>query len=150
MADIVDVHTRSRMMSRVKNKNTRIEIEIRKGLWSKGIRYRLHGNKILGKPDLVLASYNALIFVHGCFWHGHDCPLFQIPKTRSKFWTDKIDGNKRRDKLVKDGLSSSPWRTMVVWECALRGKSKTDLDKVIEYLIKWLVCSCRSGEIRGD
>lgn len=150
MADIVDSVTRSKIMSHVRSKNTRIEMEVRKRLWSRGIRYRLHVIGLPGKPDLVLPKRRAMIFIHGCFWHGHDCPLFRLPKTRTEFWTDKIFGNRRHDRRIREQLASMSWRTMTIWECALRGKTNVEIDRVIDSLIDWLVSSNGSSEIIGN
>lgn len=149
MADIVDRATRSKMMSRIRNKNTRIEIEIRKRLWAKGMRYRLGGQGLPGKPDLVLSHHRAVIFVHGCFWHGHHCPLFRIPKTRTAFWENKIAGNKKNDINVQKKLVAMSWRIATVWECSLRGKSPANIDKVVDDLVKWLFSPKGEIEIRG-
>ena len=93
MADVVDRKTRSRMMSGIRGKNTRPELLIRKGLHARGFRFRLHDKRLPGKPDLVLPKYSAVIFVHGCFWHGHDCHLFKWPQSRREFWRKKITRN---------------------------------------------------------
>ncbi len=97
MTDIVDTSTRSRMMSGITSKDTRPEMIVRKGLFRKGFRYRLHSSALPGKPDLVLRKYNALILVNGCFWHGHLCHLFRVPRTSKEFWRNKIDHNRERD-----------------------------------------------------
>lgn len=149
MTDIVDSSTRSKMMSRIRNKNTNIEIMIRKGLRSRGVHYRLHSSSIPGKPDLVFFGRQAVTFIHGCFWHGHDCSLFKIPKTRTEFWSDKIMGNKSRDQQVKIKLAAEKWRVMTIWECALRGRPVFEVDRVIDCLVKWLSSSDLSGELRG-
>lgn len=133
MADIVSPVTRSRMMSRIKSKNTKPESAVRKGLFSLGYRYRLN-SKLPGKPDIVLPKYKAIIFVHGCFWHGHDCPAFKWPKTRPQFWRAKIEGNKARDVQVVAKLEKDGWRTTTVWECAIR----KNIDAVISQLDNWL------------
>lgn len=96
---------------------------MRKGLHARGFRYRLGGAGMPGRPDIVLPKYRTVVFVHGCFWHGHDCPLYRLPKTRPEFWLEKIEGNRARDKRVSDRLRSEGWRIIEVWECALRGAS---------------------------
>ncbi len=87
MPDIVDAQTRSRMMAGIRSTNTRPELAIRKALHAAGFRYRLHPRDVPGKPTWRLPRYRAAVFVHGCFWHGHDCPLFRLPDTRREFWT---------------------------------------------------------------
>ena len=119
MVDIVDSTKRSLMMSGIRGKNTRPELLVRKALHAAGFRYRLHGRDLPGKPDMIFPKYSAVLFVHGCFWHGHDCPMFRLPSSRIEFWQTKIAGNLARDSLVATRLSESGWRIGVVWECAL-------------------------------
>ena len=99
MADIVDKKTRSKMMAGIKGKNTKPEMLIRKALFAKGLRYRLHDKNLPGKPDLVFPKYKAVIFVQGCFWHGHDCHLFKWPTSNKEYWRNKINRNREVDKL---------------------------------------------------
>ena len=109
LTDIVDEQTRSRMMAGIRSRNTRPELIVRKGLHARGFRYRLHARGLVGRPDMVFRKYGAVIFVHGCFWHGHDCSLFRLPGTRSDFWQKKIGRNRERDSEVIDftsGLSA--------------------------------------------
>lgn len=125
MADIVDPHKRSEMMSGIRAKNTKPEILVRQLLHRLGYRFRLHCKDLPGKPDIVLPRWKTVIFVHGCFWHGHDdCPLFRLPKSRTEFWETKIAKNKCRDAEVRMQLEASGWKTITVWECAIKGKSK--------------------------
>ncbi len=120
------------MMSGIRGKDTKPELLIRKALHSRGFRFRLHSLKVPGKPDLVLPRYNAAIFVHGCFWHGHDCHLFKMPSTRPEFWEGKIDRNRARDTEVRNALITSGWRRLVIWECALKGKFRLDFEILVE------------------
>lgn len=120
MTDIVDSQTRSRMMAGIKNSNTKPEMLIRKALHGMGFRYRLHDKKLPGKPDLVLPRYNAVIQIHGCFWHAHNCPLFKLPKTRTEFWQEKITGNQIRDRKNIEKLMVQGWRVLIWWECNTR------------------------------
>src|SRR5690606_36892348 len=123
MVDIVSAQDRSRMMSGIKSKDTKPEIQIRQLLHRAGYRYRLHRKDLPGRPDLVLSRYNTTLFVNGCFWHGHDdCDLFRLPKSREDFWKMKISGNKVRDLRKQTELLELGWRVGVVWECALKGK----------------------------
>lgn len=123
MADIVDSKTRSRMMAGIKCKNTKPEILLRKALHARGYRFRLHNNKLPGKPDIVLPKYKTVIFVHGCFWHKHDCKYFKWPNTRPEFWREKINGNVARDKKHTEELKKLEWNVKVVWECEVKDKS---------------------------
>lgn len=122
MTDIVDAATRSRMMSGIRDKNTRPEITVRQALHKAGFRFRLHRKDLPGKPDIVLPKYHTVIFVHGCFWHGHDCRYFKVPKTRTDFWMGKIKSNIDRDKRHVAALKSLGWHVMTVWECEIRDK----------------------------
>lgn len=108
-------------MRAVKGADTRIEIALRKALFARGLRYRLHAAELPGKPDLVFPKYRAVIFVHGCFWHGHDCARgSRVPKTNRAYWTAKIARNKVRDKENANRLKAQGWRVLVVWECAMK------------------------------
>lgn len=136
-------------MAGIRGVNTKPELLIRRGLHALGFRFRLHGRKLPGKPDLVLPRYRAAVFVHGCFWHGHDCPLFKWPKTRHEFWRSKIEGNRARDSGAEAALKSSGWRVLTIWECSLRGASRLEPEQVIEYAASWLRSDEPEGEIRG-
>jgi len=124
MADIVDQETRSRMMSGIRGSNTKLEQMVRRALHARGLRYRLGGAGLPGRPDIVFPRFRTAVFVHGCFWHGHSCPLFRLPKTRPNFWRQKIESNKERDARVLLQLADLGWRTVVVWECSLRSTSE--------------------------
>ena len=143
MADIVDKATRSRMMSGIRGKDTKPEMIVRRALHKAGYRYRLHVKDLPGKPDIVLPKYRTAIFVHGCFWHGHDCYLYRLPSTRSDFWRTKIGKNRERDAAAANALESKGWRTAIVWECSLKGKEKRDPVELIDQLTAWI----RSGGI---
>lgn len=121
MADVHEPEVRSYNMSQIKGKNTKPEIMVRKYLHAKGFRYGLHNKKLPGKPDLVLRRYKTVIFVHGCFWHGHEgCRYFVIPKTRTEWWTDKINRNKDNDLKHITNLKQAGWRIITIWECELK------------------------------
>lgn len=138
--DTVDPATRSRMMAGVKGKNTKPEIEVRKSLFRKGFRYRINDRRYPGKPDVVLPKYKAIIFVHGCFWHGHDCGYFRLPATRPDFWEAKIATNITRDANTILRLRAMDWRICVVWECSLRGRARLHRLEIIANSIEaWLI-----------
>lgn len=149
MLDIVDSETRSRMMSGIRGKDTKPELLIRRALHAKGFRYRLHAKDIPGKPDMVFPRFRSVVFVHGCFWHGHDCPLFRLPATRTEFWGEKIECNKKRDNEVSVMLTESGWRQLVVWECAIKGRGKLPLETIISQISSWIHGSVDRFEIRG-
>jgi len=138
MVDIVSPEHRSRMMSGIRGKNTKPELVVRKELFRRGFRYQLHRKDLPGKPDLVFPKYNAVIFVNGCFWHGHDCKLFKWPKSNPEFWREKINSNKERDARNTTQLRDGGWRVITVWECILKGKADTEIDTEINRLAAWL------------
>jgi DNA mismatch endonuclease (patch repair protein) len=148
MADVVDSKTRSRMMSGIRGKNTKPEILIRSLLHRNGYRFRIHQNNLPGQPDITLKKYQAVIFVHGCFWHRHLCHLFKWPKTRPDFWREKINKNFLNDQKVIKKLISSGWRICIVWECSLKGVHK-NLTATICKLEKWLNSEEQFMEIEG-
>lgn len=124
----MDVHskeTRSYNMSRIKGKDTKPEILVRKYLFSQGFRYRLYRKDLPGKPDIVLPKYHTVIFIHGCFWHGHEgCRYFVIPKTRTEWWVEKINANKENDRKNCGLLQEMKWDVITVWECDLRKEKR--------------------------
>ena len=137
MADVHTKETRSYNMSRIKGKNTKPEILVRKYLFSKGLRYRLHDKRLPGKPDLVFPKYKMVIFVHGCFWHGHDgCRYFVVPKTRTGWWLNKINKNKEKDDDSIHKLKIEGWRISTIWECDLKnGRKEEFLDNIYQKIV---------------
>ncbi len=138
MPDVHDRATRSRNMAAVKGKDTKPELLIRRGLHGLGYRYRIQAKDLPGRPDLVFPKYNAVLFVHGCFWHGHACPLFRLPATRTEFWRNKITSNVRRDQKALAALQSQGWRAATVWECALRGRHSLPPPGLLADISTWL------------
>jgi len=121
MTDVHDIETRSFNMSMIKGKNTKPELLVRKFLFQNGFRYRLNYSKLPGKPDNVLPKYKTVIFVNGCFWHGHEgCKYFVVPKTRTEWWIDKIKETKKRDIYKAEKLKQLGWMIQVIWECELK------------------------------
>ena len=120
------------MMAGIGPANTKPEMIIRRGLHALGYRYRIHVKSLPGKPDLVFPRRRAVIFVNGCFWHGHDCALFRWPSTRAGFWRAKISGNIVRDERKRAELFAAGWRVLDVWECTLKGKARLPLDDVLK------------------
>jgi DNA mismatch endonuclease (patch repair protein) len=149
LADVVDPATRSRMMSGIRGKNTRPEMMIRKALHARGFRYRVHCKDLPGNPDLCLPKYRAVIFVHGCFWHGHGCHLFKWPKTRPEFWRVKIGRNCEVHQAAEDRLIGQGWRVAVIWECALKGRDRLSLEEVVVTCADWLNSDRPRLEIKG-
>ena len=120
MPDKFDRETRSRMMSGIKSKGTKPEMAVRKYLFNNGFRYRLNVSYLPGKPDILLSKYRAAIFIHGCFWHGHNCHYFVWPKSNEEFWQMKIMGNKEKDEMVRSSLHELGYRVCIIWECVTR------------------------------
>lgn len=138
MIDIVDSITRSRMMAGIKSRNTKPELLIRSLLHNRGFRFRLHVKDLPEKPDIVLPKYHSVIFINGCFWHGHqECHLFRLLATRTEFWQEKIYRNQTNDSRAIDLLLANNWRVCIVWECSIRG-AKKDPEKVISTIAEWL------------
>jgi len=136
---MADVHTkaqRSYNMSRIKGKNTKPEMLVRKFLHLHGFRYKLHDKTLPGKPDIVLPKYRTVIFVHGCFWHGHEnCKYYVIPKTRTDWWVNKIDKNILNDLKVEKILKNEGWKIIKIWECSLKSATiKITLKKLLTNL----------------
>lgn len=122
---------------------------LRRGLHGVGFRFRLHDRSLPGSPDIVFPKYRAVIFAHGCFWHGHDCHLFRLPGTRPEFWQAKIARNRDVDSRAESALSAAGWRQGIVWECALKGKLRQPLAAVIDQCAAWLRTDIARLEIRG-
>ena len=149
MVDIVAPSVRSRMMSNIRSKNTRPEVEIRKGLHATGLRYRLHRRDLPGTPDITLSRHRAVVFVHGCFWHGHDCHLFKWPSSNSEQWKRKILDNQSRDESSVQRLLASGWRVCTIWECALRGRGRHDKQAVVDMTATWIRGTEQLYQLRG-
>jgi DNA mismatch endonuclease (patch repair protein) len=133
-ADIWDKTKRSKVMSSIKSKNTKIELTIRKLIYSLGYRYRLHRADLPGKPDIVFKKRQKVIFVHGCFWHQHEnCKISKKPKTNTDYWLPKLEKNKYRDIQNIDSLKHQGWEVMIIWECALK-----DINKLKESIVAFL------------
>ena len=149
---MVDVHTpiqRSRNMAAIKGKNTKPELIIRKELHRLGFRYRLHYSALPGSPDLVFPKYKAVILINGCFWHKHECHMFKWPKNNAEFWRAKIEKNFIRDSKNSDYLVALGWKSLVIWECALKGRKKIPIEQVIETTTLWLRSEPKNKEIQA-
>lgn len=149
MPDVVDRAMRSRMMSGIRSRNTTPERLIRSLLHRRGFRFRLHSSNVPGHPDLVLTKYRVAIHIHGCFWHGHDCPLFRLPGTRTEFWKAKIRANRARDKRVIRESLAMGWRHLTIWECAFKGPQQIGLARTVDRVVKWIGSRRRDGVIRS-
>lgn len=138
MTDVHDNKARSYNMSQIRSTNTKPELIVREYLFKEGFRYRLYDKNLPGKPDIVLPKYKTAIYVHGCFWHGHEgCKYFKIPKTRTEWWKSKIEKNKIRDNNNKIKLSLEGWNVIEIYECELKStKKKETLTRLIEHIKK--------------
>jgi DNA mismatch endonuclease (patch repair protein) len=130
MADSLSTEVRSRLMGRVRGKNTAPELAVRRALHAAGFRYRIHRKDLSGRPDIVLPRYRIVVFVHGCFWHGHSCRRGKLPQTNETFWANKIARNRQRDEEATDTLKRDGWDVVTIWQC--------DLDAAISELISGL------------
>ena len=130
-------------MSKIRSKDTKPELALRKALFAKGFRYRANDNRLPGKPDIVLSKYKTVIFVHGCFWHGHEgCKYASTPKTNVQFWIDKITSNVERDKVSAEKLTALGWNVITVWECEIRHKYKRDLTPLTDSIEAEILGNC--------
>lgn len=131
MSDVLTSAQRKLNMSKIRGRDTKPEMVIRRGLHALGFRFRLHSRALPGRPDIVLPKYRAAVFVHGCFWHLHGCALSKMPTTRKTFWERKLLNNAQRDRNVVEQLRTVGWKVIIVWECALRGATRLDAKNVI-------------------
>tara|TARA_R100001369_G_scaffold71344_3_gene99212 strand:- start:1406 stop:1858 length:453 start_codon:yes stop_codon:yes gene_type:complete len=150
VADIVSPKKRSDMMSGIRGKNTKPEIIVRSLLHRLGYRFRLHRKDLPGRPDVVLPKWRTVIFVNGCYWHGHEnCHLFRPPKTRTEFWINKIEGNQARDQRNYAGLTDAGWKVLVIWECAVSKKLSLTDEELENAIASALGSSQPLIELRG-
>jgi DNA mismatch endonuclease (patch repair protein) len=136
-------------MSAIRDRNTKPELVVRRALHRLGLRFRLHDRRLPGRPDLVFPKHRAVVFVHGCFWHHHDCHLFKWPQTRSEFWRGKIKRNVQNDEAALSQLRAGGWRVAVVWECALKGRHRLDGQNAMQTLADWVRSDRLSLDLRG-
>lgn len=138
MVDVLTPEQRRLNMSRIRSKDTKPEMLIRRGLHARGLRYRLNDRTLPGRPDLVFPKYHTAVFIHGCFWHAHGCALSKLPATRQDFWRTKLTANAVRDCKSVDALKAVGWRVLVIWECALRGPLRQRESVVLERAAKFI------------
>lgn len=147
MADVHSSETRSKNMRAIRAQDTAIEQRIALLLKDRGFSFRVQDKNLPGRPDFVLNDQQAIIFVHGCFWHRHHCYLFKLPATRTEFWSGKINSNVERDRRYVQQLQASGWKVLIIWECALRGKLRLADQDLLERLEEWLLVMPESAEI---
>jgi len=147
MTDVMSSQKRSALMSRIRGRDTKPELQIRKALWHAGLRFRLNVRKLPGRPDIVLPRWSAVILVHGCFWHRHEgCPLFRLPSTRTEFWDAKLAANHERDDRTARSLQADGWRVLTIWECALRAAA---VDAGCR-CVRWVQTGAPAAEMIGE
>ena len=147
--DVLTKEQRRLNMRRIRAKNTKPEMRVRRGLHAAGFRYKLHDQSLPGKPDIVFPKYKCVIFVNGCFWHGHECALFRWPKENKSFWEKKIRGNKFRDRINEVKLESLGWRIIVIWECAFKGRQKYSDEEFLSEVASLIKSDSSFSEIKG-
>lgn len=138
MTDTLTPAQRSERMSRIRGKDTKPEMLVRRALHAMGFRFRLHDGRLPGRPDIHLPKWNAVIFVHGCMWHGHGCDLYRVPKSNVEFWRSKIAANTARDRRHVEELRAAGLRVATIWECSLKGKRRLGIATVAEAVAAWL------------
>ncbi|RIZ56755.1 very short patch repair endonuclease [Vibrio sp. PID23_8] len=137
-------------MSQFPSKDTKLEVGLRKLIFSRGLRYRLHVRNLKGSPDLVFPKYKAVVFIHGCFWHCHEnCAIAHIPKTNAQFWQAKFKRNRARDEEARVWLRDHGWRVLTIWECAVRTPRYFSLDDLLDFVECWLAGNAHSCELVG-
>lgn len=136
-------------MAAIRGGNTKPEIWLRRRLHRLGYRYRVGDKRFPGRPDIVLPKYKKVVFVQGCYWHRHDCPMFVLPKTRTEFWEAKLGGNRVRDQRVRRQLLISGWLSLVVWECAIRGRLRLPEAQLLNLVTNWLEEGYADADITG-
>lgn len=150
MTDVLTPAQRRLNMQRIRGKDTAPEMTLRRLLHAAGFRYRLHDRKLPGRPDLVFPRFRVAMFVHGCFWHGHACPLFKLPTTRREFWETKIAANKARDSRACNALSDAGWRVLTVWECSLKGPGRLSAEVIAGHCERFISGRQHQLEICGN
>lgn len=149
MTDMMTPEQRSRCMAAIRSKDTKPEMLVRKFLFSKGLRYRVNNRQLPGSPDIVLTKYKAIVFIDGCFWHGHDgCKYYRLPKSNTDFWRHKIVLNIARDYANNVDLRLAGWRVIRIWECEI--KTKTKREETLEHLYSTIVGTCRESAMYED
>jgi len=147
MVDVLSPEQRRLNMSRIRGRDTKPEMLVRRGLHARGLRYKLHDRTLPGRPDLVFPKYRTAVFVHGCFWHAHGCLLSKLPTSRRDFWTKKLEGNICRDRKAVEALRAMGWRVLVVWECALRGPHRMSYEALVDSAASYIM---NGGELPAE
>jgi len=150
MTDILTAAQRSALMARIRGRDTKPEMVVRRMLHGLGFRYRLHRRDLPGRPDIALPRWKAIVQVNGCLWHGHDCPAFKMPASNRAFWQGKIRRNQERDASTTASLAAAGWRVMTVWECALRGAGKLQPDAFGEAMAVFIRSEETASELAGE
>lgn len=149
MTDIMTPARRSALMARIRGRDTKPEMTVRRMLHGLGFRYRLHRRDLPGRPDIMLPRWKAIVHINGCLWHGHDCPAFKMPASNREFWQAKIGRNQERDASTNASLAALGWRVLTVWECALRGAGKLQPDALGEAMVAFIRGEQTVSELAG-
>jgi DNA mismatch endonuclease (patch repair protein) len=149
LTDVLTREQRRLNMSRIRGRDTKPEMLIRQGLHARGLRFRLNVPTLPGHPDLVFPRYGVVVFIHGCFWHGHECAMFRMPDTRRDFWQGKITGTKNRDAKVEETLLGLGWRVLTIWECSTRGRGRLPIESLLDSCIDFIQSDQETKIIQG-
>lgn len=139
MADQMTPEQRHRCMSRIRGRDTKPELLVRRFLWRNGFRYRLYDKRLPGKPDIIMRKWHTVVFVNGCFWHGHDCDKFRLPQTNADFWRAKIDRNRARDAVTVAKLTAMGFNVITVWECQLTKALRQQTLRSLSYTLSQII-----------
>lgn len=150
MVDVLTKEQRYLNMSNIKGRDTKPEILIRRGLHARGLRFRLNVKTLPGSPDLVFPRHRVAVFIHGCFWHGHDCPMFHLPETRREFWYRKIVATKVRDAKAEEELFNMGWRVLTIWECSTRGKMRLPRQSLLDRCADFIYSDEKKFTLQGE
>jgi DNA mismatch endonuclease (patch repair protein) len=145
MVDRITPQARSRIMAAIRSGDTKPELLLRKALFARGYRYRVHAKSLAGSPDIALPKWGAAIFVNGCFWHAHSCGNVRLPKSNRAFWKRKLTRNVERDQTARNELLKQGWRVLVVWDCAFKEKTERQVSVLADRVETWLLGGKRSG-----
>jgi DNA mismatch endonuclease, patch repair protein len=148
--DVLTTEQRRLNMSHIRGKDTKPEMQLRRGLHAAGVRFRLHAPGLPGRPDIVLPRYRAVILINGCFWHGHRCMLFKMPATRREFWAKKISDNRARDRRCAKTLQMDGWRVLTVWECCFKGPARRPLAEVVDCCLAFIRGHALQASVAGS
>lgn len=150
MSDTMTREQRHRCMSHIRGRDTKPELLVRRFLWRKGYRYRLYDKRLPGRPDIIMRQRRTVIFVNGCFWHGHDCDKFRLPKSNTEFWQKKIERNRRRDRRNRLTLKAMGFNVITIWECELTPKKRITTLRALDRTLSQILLRQMGDETYND